>query len=236
MRTSISFIHKLMEIHASTYNANAPVLANRLNNFHVIEEYKAQKGFLSVERVTNALSQIRKKGAILGVVTQRADDFLGNGENPKELQESFARWWILDGSPPARVLKIALGQDSTQDDSDDMLEAQADIQHLRRLLRRMVELRAKGEPWAVYIDNKQSYLLRIQIERSFLWRITTDAGGIKIRKRALELRPDLTEEQVCQALADKGPWPIPREVPSSEFVDAWVLYAFGAANKPEKRP
>lgn len=235
MRTSISFIHKSMELHAGTYNANASVLANRLNNFHVIEEYKAQKGFLSVERVTNALSQIRKKGAILGVVTQRADDFLGNGENPKELQESFARWWILDGSPPARVLKIALGQDSTQDDSDDMLEAQADIQHLRRLLRRMVELRSKGEPWAVYIDNKQSYLLRIQIERSFLWRITTDAGGIKMRKRALELRPDMTEEHVCQALADKGPWPIPREVPSSEFVDAWVLHAFGAAHKPGGR-
>lgn len=230
-KISLLFIHRLLDLHANTFKADADDLDKAVNNCHIFDEYFYQKRFLQHEKLTHTLSQIRKGGGVMVVLTQRIDDFLVPGMNAKALQESFERYWIFDKKSSTKSLRIALGQDADATENDAQSEDTQDFRHLKKLLSEMWKERVSQRLYSsVYIDeSKKPVRLRTTIEPSFLWRITTNPGGIKIRNRALKFYGN-DVEFVCKALAEKGPKEIPKKIPNPEYIESLVKYVLGVAD------
>lgn len=60
--------------------------------------------------------------------------------------------------------------------------------------------------------------LYVDVERDFLWMITTHPGGRAIRNAVRKIEPNLIKASLL--LAEHGPWPIPSETPSAEDIRA----------------
>ncbi len=170
----------------------------------LIDEVARLKKYIPEDLYLNLNSQSRKEGKIPFLATQQAEDIAldekkwGTSEKYK-LVKSSKRMFFYQFPGPEPLLA-------------QFLEVPTDdpkISKVRSVARSNFLLKEKGiYAWGYIDEYKNIHQLIIDIDKETLWGCTTHAGGIAIREACM--RENLySYKQICELLAQRGPWPIP---------------------------
>ncbi|MBX9837017.1 MAG: hypothetical protein K2X69_01755 [Silvanigrellaceae bacterium] len=202
-----TFAVLVSELVAEKYSSNR---ANPCKIQFLIDEVARLKNFIPEDLYLNLNSQARKEGKIPFLATQQAEDLALDerkwGSEKYKLVKSAKRMFFYQFPGP----EILLAQ---------FLEVPTDdpkIKKIRSVSKSNFILKERGiYAWGYIDENKNVHQLIVDIDKETLWGCTTHAGGIAIREACM--RENIySYKEICELLAERGPWPIPKVAGISE--------------------
>lgn len=196
-----TFAILLSELVAEKYSSNR---SQACKIQFLIDEVARLKNFIPEDLYLNLNSQARKEGKIPFLATQQAEDLALDerkwGSEKYKLVKSAKRMFFYQFPGP----EILLAQ---------FLEVPTDdpkIKKIRSVSKSNFILKERGiYAWGYIDENKNVHQLIVDIDRETLWGCTTHAGGIAIREACM--RENIySYKEICELLAERGPWPIPK--------------------------
>lgn len=196
------FATMVAELVAEKYSSN---MTNACKIQFLIDEVARLRNFIPEDLYMDLNSQSRKEGKIPFLSTQQAEDIALDerewGSEKYKIVKSAKRMWFYQFPGPEILLSQFL-----EVPIDDLK-----IKKVRAIAQSNLLLKERGIYAWGYIDEfKNIHQLLIDIDEVTLWGCTTHAGGIAIREACMRERL-YDYGTICTLLAERGPWPIPKE-------------------------
>ncbi|CAO1295310.1 unnamed protein product [Diamesa hyperborea] len=192
----------ISELVAEKYSSNK---ANPSKIQFLIDEVARLRNFIPEDLYMDLNSQARKEGKIPFLSTQQAEDIALDervwGSEKYKIVKSAKRMWFYQFPGPEILLSQFL--EVPIDDSK--------IMQVRAISNSNLMLKERGiYAWGYIDESKNIHQLLIDIDNETLWGCTTHAGGIAIREACMREKI-YGYGEVCKLLAERGPFPIPKE-------------------------
>lgn len=198
-----TFAIMLSELVAEKFSSNKQ---NPCQIQFLIDEVNKLRDYIPDDIYVDLNSQSRKEGKIPFFATQLFEDIALDEkkwgmEKKYKFVKSTKRLWFY-GFPGPETLLAQFLEVSIDDPK---------INKVRSISKSNLMLKEKGiYAWGYIDESKNINQLLIDIDNETLWGCTTHSGGIAIREACMRERI-YDYESVCKLLAERGPFPIPKE-------------------------
>jgi hypothetical protein len=222
-RPFFTFAVLISELASEKYSSNK---SNPCQIQFLIDEVNKLREYIPDDLYVDLNNTSRKEGKIPFFATQQfehiaLDEKKWGAEKKYQFVKSMKRLWFYQFPGPESLLAQLL-----EVPSDD-----PKIEKVREISKSNLILKEQGiYSWGYIDESKNIHQLIIDVDKVTLWACTTHAGGIAIREACM--RSGFYDYQtVCELLAKRGPWPIPKEAGISsnkinEYVDNVIFRGF----------